>query len=481
LAHEESGPRVSGTLGRREAIVFAIPGLLLLVLLDIFKPFQYVPIFASLPLLYVFTGLVLVGFLVDLRLGLSRIAPAPQLGLAIVFLVWAILTDVPQGVGTNWRQGFALVVPIILFALIAHVVQTVRALRAITVVMVVVGVSLAFIGVHQGFAPWGCHKLFYRQGVILSEFDGRPCSQGDMYACTPREAQPGVGYVCERVGLLGTRSVGGRVQFRGTMEDPNDLAVFVGATFPLALVLIGSRRGARRWLLIGIALLAGTCVVLTRSRGGQIVVLGVLAVYCWKRFGARGLALGLLGALPILILGGRHTAEASASSLERLECWSVGLQMFGHSPLIGVGLGQFTEHHYLTAHNSLVLTAAELGAPGMVLWSSIVYLSLKIPWQALRDEASGASSPLDVSVRGLCLAVLASLTGMVLGMFFLSYAYKEVLWIFMGLSGALYQAIRRHIPAFRVRFGARDLALVVAGCFALLAAIALYTRVKLGA
>jgi hypothetical protein len=61
-----------------------------------------------------------------------------------------------------------------------------------------------------------------------------------------------------------------------------------------------------------------------------------------------------------------------------------------------------------------------------------------------------------------------------------SYVFKELFWIYVGLSGALYQAIRRHVPSFRVAFGGRDLARVVAVDAALLAATAAYTRLTLG-
>jgi len=55
-----------------------------------------------------------------------------------------------------------------------------------------------------------------------------------------------------------------------------------------------------------------------------------------------------------------------------------------------------------------------------------------------------------------------------------------VLWIYVGLTGALYQAIWRHDPSFRVRFGIRDLGLVAAIDLALLIALMGYTGLKLG-
>jgi hypothetical protein len=48
------------------------------------------------------------------------------------------------------------------------------------------------------------------------------------------------------------------------------------------------------------------------------------------------------------------------------------------------------------------------------------------------------------------------------------------------LTGALYQAIWRHDPSFRVRFGIRDLGLVAAIDLALLIALVGYAGLKLG-
>jgi hypothetical protein len=78
------------------------------------------------------------------------------------------------------------------------------------------------------------------------------------------------------------------------------------------------------------------------------------------------------------------------------------------------------------------------------------------------------------------LALLASMAGLVVGGMFLSFTYKTVYWIFIGLTGVLYQAIRRHDPAFTVRFGLRDLGIVAAVDLSLLIVLVGYTGSKLG-
>jgi O-antigen ligase len=190
----------------------------------------------------------------------------------------------------------------------------------------------------------------------------------------------------------------------------------------------------------------------------------------------RGFLLGSLLALPLVLLGGRSGEEASTSTMERIDCWSEALSMWRSHPLLGVGLGQFGEYHYLTAHNSYLLALAELGFPGMVLFSTIVYLSVKIPVLALRRTApSGAET-----VRPWATALLAAFAGLGVGMFFLSFAYHYVLWIYLGLSGALYSAIRTHDPAFRVPFRWTELAVVAIADCGVIGLVHFYARWKLG-
>jgi O-antigen ligase len=220
--------------------------------------------------------------------------------------------------------------------------------------------------------------------------------------------------------------------------------------------------------------LVGVATFYTKSRGGQLVFVAVLAVYFVRLVGVRrGLAVALLLALPILLLGGRGGEDAEASTMERTQCWWVGLHLLQQRPLFGVGFGEFLEHHVQTAHNSYVLTAAELGLPGMLLWTSILYVSVKIAVAALGTRGAPVG-------RSWAVAVLSSIAGILVGSAFLSYAYKTLLWMYVGVSGVLYQAHARHDPSFDVRFGLRDLVAVAAIDVALLLAHVAYTASKLG-
>ena len=161
-----------------------------------------------------------------------------------------------------------------------------------------------------------------------------------------------------------------------------------------------------------------------------------------------------LASAPVLLLGGRSGTEADESTEERLDAWSEGFSMWRENPFLGVGPGQFTEHHYLTAHSSLVLSLAELGPVGLVLWTAVVYYAFKV---AVRARAALSGRPEAAPASAWATAVLASLAGMVVSAAFLSIANHPVLWIFIALAGALGAIVSEHDPEFRVPFGWGDL------------------------
>jgi O-antigen ligase len=218
--------------------------------------------------------------------------------------------------------------------------------------------------------------------------------------------------------------------------------------------------------------LASLTVVMSQSRGGILVFLTVFAVYFLKRFGWRGVFAGIALALPVLLLGGRSGGTAASSTTERLEVWIEGLEMVRAFPTLGVGYAQFTEHHPLTAHNSVLLAAAEGGLIAAMLWTAVIYVSLKIPLQVLRD----VDQPGGAVARTWALALLASTAAATVGCMFLSFNYHFVLWIYVGMTASLATCVARHQPSFRVRFGVRDLVVVAGGTVSVLVAIFVATR-----
>ena len=456
--------------------MFALPGILLLLAFVYVRPQEFLPALQAIPCIALSIALALVGMLVDLRQRRSRLDTSSLLTMSLVFILWCVIGLAVRNPGAITNCIVVLGVDLALYVSLAHGVQTFRGLSIVAGWILLLVLFISAIGVHQGLAPLGCHQIDERnREELVLTFDGRPCVT--VQDCRVGDVEPGAEYVCEHVGLFHTSTIGGRVRYRGRLNDPNDLSLAIGIALPFAFALQERKRTAARTALVVVALgLIGACTIYTASRGGQLVFLTVIAIYGVRRFGWRGLLFGAIVALPILILGGRSGAEAESSSTERLDCWYEGMSMVRSYPIVGVGWGQFVEHHILTAHNSYVLAAAELGLPGLGLFSAILYWSVKGPVQALRRLAH-EDSPSAATARTWAMALLAMLAGALVGIFFLSYCYHPVLWIGLGLTGAFSSAMRAHDPEWRVRFGIRDLLLVMAMDVVLMIVLYGYTRV----
>jgi len=134
--------------------------------------------------------------------------------------------------------------------------------------------------------------------------------------------------------------------------------------------------------------------------------------------------------------GGRAMSTSEESAAHRIDAWSEGLEMFRSNPILGVGYLNFTDHNDLTAHNSFVLSFAELGAVGYFFWLALLVvaiLQLNQVRQYTEEDADG--NPLHRQSRVL----LASFAGMLVAAFFLSRSYNPILYLLVGLAYALYK------------------------------------------
>ncbi len=479
--------------------MFALPGIIALIAFIYARPQEFFESLQSVPFLYLFFFLAIFGLILDLRVGYTRLRRTPHLLWVGLFYIWCMVTAAIQVPSQLLSFVISLAISVALYLVIAHGIQTFKGLELVTSAVLGMVLFVAAIGVHQGFSDEQC--IIVDETVVGDQTtgkpDGRPCE-------TPREcyvgdAEPGAQYLCERVGLLGTTSISnGRVRYRGVLQDPNELALAASIGMPLAFALGQRRRKASNSLIAVITLLLVlVCAILTRSRGGQLVFMAVLATYFFRRYGVKGALVGGVLALPLLALGGRGGGEAETSTMERTECWYEALQIFRSSPVYGVGIGQFGEYHYLTAHNSYLLALAELGFVGAVLFCTLIYVSFKIPLTILKRYPSPTRSrragvalatvavPADVDLeaagvaRAWALGMLAAFCGLAVGIFFLSFSYHYVLWIYMGLSGALYSATKAHDPEFTIQFGWRDFGFIVLGVLGLAAAVFVFTRLAL--
>lgn len=445
-----------------------------LVFVLLIRPQEIWPSLADLRLLDLFTALSAIGVAVDFARREQKDPYTPQLPwLAAFVLLCYFASAVSLG-----REALSLgngVLLLVFTCVVTYGARTFTRLRALLLLLLALAGLIAVVAVHQGHQEPQCVQLVVTpDGEIqpsLDTADGRACENA--VSCRDEENFD-IDWACERLGLFDTVSIGRRVRWRGQLNDPNELSVFIAAAIPL-LFAIGISRERKLFAVFALGLLgAGLyAIILSQSRGGQLVVGVVFAAYFVMRFGWKGLAFGALFALPVLLLGGRSDDE---SSEERMQLLYDGIHVALAHPVFGVGKEQFREYTaiHLTAHNSYLLAATELGLPGYFAWGGLFWISAKIPWAVMRSP--GASK----DVLPVAKALFASFIGLAVGIFFLSFAYKQLLYVWFGISGALYGVVRHEDPSFRVKTGWRDVVGIAAAGTAILAFIYGYSRYKVG-
>lgn len=181
-------------------------------------------------------------------------------------------------------------------------------------------------------------------------------------------------FVFEEFGTLA------RIRGLGFVNDPNDFAQVMVSLIPCVLLWRTKSKFANVFLCgIPIAILI-TGMYLTHSRGAAIALMVVCAISFRRRIGTVPAAVigGLLlaGILALGWSGGR--AVSMEAGADRMDAWSVGIELIKHHPLFGVGLRRFADYNDITAHNSIVVCAAEIGIPGFICWVLFLFSTYRL-------------------------------------------------------------------------------------------------------
>ncbi|HEY2747028.1 MAG TPA: hypothetical protein VGL86_20540, partial [Polyangia bacterium] len=175
-------------------------------------------------------------------------------------------------------------------------------------------------------------------------------------------------------------------------DDADALGLTLALAQPLAFAFYERKPVAGRLLLSIVTLLVvGLCVILTKSRAGQLASTAALAVHFVTRLRARGLAVAALLSAPLFVFGAHSFAGAS---------------LLGLLPAV-----------------------------------PMLFLSFKIAAVLLgryREDNDAAVA------RVWARALLALLAGLTAGLAFVPPERHAIFWIYTGLAGALYQAARAH-------------------------------------
>lgn len=170
-----------------------------------------------------------------------------------------------------------------------------------------------------------------------------------------------------------------RIRGLGFVKDPNDLAQVLVSFLPLLFLWRQRSKLVTALLLLPPIVLLVTGMYFTHSRGGALALMATLIIALRRKVGTVP-AVVLAGALFLASLavgwsGGRDVSVEAGG--DRLDAWSVGLELIKHHPLFGVGIDKFADFNDVTAHNSVVVCAAEIGLPGFICWSFLVLATFR--------------------------------------------------------------------------------------------------------
>lgn len=242
------------------------------------------------------------------------------------------------------------------------------------------------------------------------------------------------------VGWSGLPPLLGRITYSGIFSDPNDLGQLFVLCIAFLLYLYQETGKFYRLLIIASVVWLVYGIYLTDSRGTMLAGMAVLGLEGLRRFGK--VAVGVLGFLAaVALIATTRFAEidpSEQSAMDRVESWYAGTQMFIGSPLTGVGMGNYIEHHYLTAHNFIVLPMAELGLFGFIPWMGVLWFTGRMLYWLCR----GPHVPVDPQVTTPAVmaseqhaanGLLGAAVGFFISSFFLSQSYKHVLFFTVAL------------------------------------------------
>jgi probable O-glycosylation ligase (exosortase A-associated) len=246
--------------------------------------------------------------------------------------------------------------------------------------------------------------------------------------------------------------------------DANDFATFAVSAMPIGLYFAhaGRRSMTRIFAVISLILLT-VAVIHSGSRGGFLAVL-VMGAYVVLRYTAiavrwRVSAFVLVALVFVGVASGEYwqqmrtiVSDTDYNQTEeggRVQIWSRGIGYMLDNPLLGVGANNFPvaegtlsplAHRqqfgigvrWSAAHNSFVQIGAELGIPGLLVFVAILASAFAT---LIGSKRQRRRSP---AFRGRVLelrqALTASLIGFVVGAFFLSLAYHEMLYTLIALA-----------------------------------------------
>lgn len=286
----------------------------------------------------------------------------------------------------------------------------------------------------------------------------------------------GVIFTAENLGrLISLKSKVGSstvVRLAGTLNHPNDLAMYLNLSIPMTgFMLAIEKKPLRKLYLIAALALALVALVWSGSRGGWLglaVAIGV-GVFFWARKHDHnpiiGLAIMLFSVTMLFgaLFAGSDTfrnrlVEGDAGSAEvRYPLMEVAMEMISENPVLGVGLNLYTRemvpydrtNHFIAyrynhpVHNTFLMVGAETGLPSLLLLATLVFLMIKETYR-ITMENDGIVSVLGIGLMGTLVSWFIH------NQVNLTAPFNDLtLWVLLGILAATsnYTARQRELAA----------------------------------
>lgn len=179
-----------------------------------------------------------------------------------------------------------------------------------------------------------------------------------------------------------------RIRGQTFLNDPNDLAQFFVALIPMLFFFWRKGSAITNLLFVyvpGFALFYG--MFLTHSRGGMVAMMACVVVAGRKKVGiVPSMIVGALIFVGLTLSGFSGGRDVGAGD-DRMEAWSMGLTLIRSHPVFGVGYKRFTEYYEITAHNTIIVCAAEVGLVGLFFWMLFIFPTIRDVFVASADPA----------------------------------------------------------------------------------------------
>jgi len=266
--------------------------------------------------------------------------------------------------------------------------------------------------------------------------------------------------------LLRHQSADGRlvgVQ-KSILENPNDLAINIAITFPLAMVFMLRSKGFKKVIWCIALFLMPLAIVLTYSRSGLLAFVLTLAVCVWE-YGIKGKRPSLVATVVGTLVLGFALSMTSAHYRARVESIAMGniegsgdkgslaarkallkksLYIAATHPLFGVGPGCFNlvDEGWMAAHNSYSELAAESGFAALILF----LLTMAAAFKNIRQVRKTPWYEQDPEVRFFTQALWAGMVAYLLAACFASTEYNLYPYFMVGYTCAMVRITTQPLP-----------------------------------